>query len=94
MFSASRLCRVSAQPLAKCLVERCSARRSHLACLFNEILIGAQSYIFHAKTVYTVFVWVYNVSIDELRAVRVGIGNLGEPVFVNGMRKQLPSTEA
>lgn len=52
----SFLCRILLQPLAERCVQRLVTRASHQAGLLNESFFRAQSDIFHANPVYTIFV--------------------------------------
>ena len=52
----TRLTRILFQPLPKGGIQRLMLRTRHLPRLLNQIFVCAQSYVFHAKIVYTIFV--------------------------------------
>lgn len=44
------------EPLTECRVERRMTRLGDESSLLDQILIGAQGYVFHTNLVYTIFV--------------------------------------
>jgi hypothetical protein len=54
--ASSRLGRILLQPLAEGRIQSLVPSLCHQACLLDQVLISAQSYIFHTGTVYTILV--------------------------------------
>src|SRR5580700_1001754 len=48
------------QPLAKGRIQGLVLRARYEAGLLNQVFIGAQSYVLHTKTVYTITVYILN----------------------------------